>query len=315
MNFDNARPGQHPNMSSLQPRGSATRPHGESGFVNYRRIEQDIRPSILQPLKNIKYNAQAVAIGCSITASYYLEEGFSWPRIIEQLHGISMNVCAFSASSVMMQTYAFIDLLTQTKHPLHVYALVPDLERFWGPSMSAPTESQSTTSYMWIPEVSSYIRPSEFNALFDAQKNKDKPGKRLIRAATHTDFKGHKFMFPVEVGIQQSLIALEMLVNTCSIIRCNKHIFSWDEDTQTEMTKLGIDGLVTDISTFRPVGPYKWDDSHSACKRHLPTTVAQRRVWTLAHDDWHPGLHEHIHFAESFMSRQITSDEVGSIRA
>lgn len=306
-------PGQHPNPSSLAPRGCADRDPTESSFANYRRLEQASRPGYLEPLKRVKHDAHAVAIGCSITASYYLEEGFSWPRIIESLNRMPMNVCAFSASSLMMQTFAFVDLLTQVKRPLHVYMLIPDLERFWGPSMAAPVNSQSTTNYMWLPELQTYIRPNEFSVFFDTATGTEKKGNKTIKAATHTDYKGHKFMFPVELGIQQSLIALEMLLNTCTIIRANKYLFSWSGRAQTHLDKINPDGLVNNFLTSGANAPRYSDNTTPECTRHKPMTVGQRRVWNVAHDKWHPGLHEHIHFAEAFMSREISNEEIDGL--
>lgn len=49
------------------------------------------------------------------------------------------------------------------------------------------------------------------------------------------------------------------------------------------------------------------------CTRHQAQNDMQSHYWKIASDNSHPGLHEQIHFAEAFLCRQITNEEIGTI--
>ena len=300
----------HPMPHLLAPRVTSNRQYGESIFADYRKYENDSRHD-LNPLKPINREAQAIAIGCSITASYYLEEGFSWPRIVELFSGQTMNVCAASGSSIMLQAHLFTDILTTIKRPLHIYGLFPDLERFIGPSVSAPHFEPSSVNYIWMPQISAYILPSDLPTFFQALEGKKRAAR--VRAATFTDFQNAKYIFPAELGIHQSLIGLEVINNTSTLLKANKHWFSWCSYTQATLEEMKIPSLITSSDRDHPLTLESAEKDNGICTRHRPTNLKQKNVWRVAHDNWHPGLHAHIHFAETFLGFALTDDHTERI--
>lgn len=267
----------------------------------------------LPRLREINADATSIAVGCSITASYYLEEGFSWPRIIEQVTNEPINICAASGSSIMLQAQLVTDLLNYVQRPRTVYALFPDLERFIGP-ISAVPDRGSCLNYIWMPELMTYISTGDYPRLQEAKESADNGSKKRIRAASFLDFQNMNHLIPAEFGIFQSLMGLEIINNVCSLLNMQQHLFSWDVRTQQNLETMKIPHLITGGMRDNPLTLQGYDMQNLSCTRHSPTSAKQTRAWKTAHDGSHPGLHDHIHYAETFIGKEIKQIQVENLR-
>jgi hypothetical protein len=65
------------------------------------------------------------------------------------------------------------------------------------------------------------------------------------------------------------------------------------------------------IREFHQHGPRPFEqfglDNELVC-RHEPQSDEQDKLWDIASDHGHPGVHDHIHFAEFFTNVEVTND-------
>lgn len=264
----------------------------------FKSIEQNMRSEELGYITDLYDDAEIVAIGCSVTSALALPEKYSWPRIIEQTTGERVNVCASSGSSAMLLYYLFLEMLGLFNKPKTVYALVPHLYRLLVPNNAK--NSLPIKTVFWSPLVGAYVDPAWDNvfALVDIPRSSIK--RKKIQVTTHVDAWGSRFLYPMDLGIQQSIMAIEMMWRTSKLIESKFSISSWHQPTLETLLKINTPGVIRDRGIL----------IDSECARHAAQNKKQSEVWTTAYDQIHFGLHHHIHYAESFLGRDIDNTEI-----
>ena len=264
-------------------------------------------------------NPDILTIGCSITSSVALPREFSWPHLIARHSGKKVNNCSRSASGVAYQIQAALAMIRKFGKPKQVFALFPDLYRGL---VIAPTRHQAgkciQKHLLWSSLVGAYVAPEEAVALYNDEKSSR--GKKY-KVYTYRDFQGMKYLLPSEWCIQQNLEAIHMFSMFCLMSDIDLKFCSWSSPTNKELGRLGIYGfsqprnkhdrtkstnyIYNQITDFNFSDPDEWTVPSDTSCGHQPISKAQEHTWALGVDNYHPGIHPHIHFAEHFLGEEI----------
>ena len=266
-------------------------------------------------------NPDIMTIGCSITSSVAMPREFSWPYLIQSHTGKTLNNCSRSASGAAYQVQAALSMIREFGKPRIVYALFPDLYRgLVVPSANLDSRKSIQKHLLWSSLIGAYVAPEEAIAIY----NDDNSGQsKKYKVYTYKDFQGLKYLIPSEWCIQQNLEAIHMFSMFCQISDIELKFCSWSSPTNKELGRLQMYGFAqprnkydrqrsTDyvynqITDFNFSDPDEWPVPLDETCGHRPSSSQQEKIWALGVDNYHPGIHPHIHFAEHFLGATIDS--------
>lgn len=271
-------------------------------------------------------NPDYLCIGCSFTSGEGIPELYSWPSIIRQFTGKTVNNCSMRGAGPTWLAYAALDVMKAHGSPKEAFALFPDLERAlvyeWAETENSFGQKFTGRSYH-----------SYWSATIGAFTNKKQNG--ALEILEIKDFQGKKYHLPLELVILQSFFMIDMIDSHFEILKVPFKFSAWPPHvyeaferlkdkypsflesaywrTQIETsTKHKDDWNIIDSST-NEMARGLWrrfgcSDSDDATCSHEPQTDSQFRFWCIAADDHHPGLHDQIHLAEYFLGQSIGND-------
>ena len=271
-------------------------------------------------------NPDYLCIGCSFTSGEGLPEIYSWPSVIRNFTGKTVNNCSLRGAGISWLVYASFDVMKKYGSPKNVFALFPDTERalvYEGKNNKKKIDTSFTGE----------IRHSYWDAMLGAFVNRRENGS--LEPLEIKDFQGNKYNLQLESIIFQSFLMLDVLDSHFEIQKIpfkfsswTPHVYEafermkdkypsfleskyWEKriDTATSYREKWIkeespnDEMAR--SLWRRFGHI--DGDNNFCE-HEPQTESQSRFWEMAADGKHPGLHTQIHFAEYFLGESISND-------
>lgn len=241
-------------------------------------------------------NPDILALGCSITAGQGLPHEFTWPRIIESYAQSSVNVCAFSGSSIQKIWHNALANISFFGKPKSIKFLIPNIERIMYPS----GYEDGWKDLDYIHDVKSFVH------------NGVKPfyGK---------SYDGKDFTIPFESSIEQFCLSVTQMGYFSHIMGVDFSVSSWNKPTIDILNEVKnesdfLSNIVLELykgflnverKVFIP------NCEGDECKFNaIPVTGLAKELWDQADDrpDGHPGLHAHLHWAE-FMGDLILDEE------
>ena len=238
-----------------------------------------------------------LVLGCSVTASQNLPRRYSWPDIIRQIDGQSVNSLARTASSIVRQIAGAQMSLDLYGYPRRVLALLPNVDRAWLPFLE-PTEQSARLSFM-----DALYMPDEVRYLVIGEHRVGRT-ERSLRAIHMTD--------PSQTVAYTHQI-LDLWTRLCHAIGADLVISSWHGPTNDTLRE-HYPSHVMPTYDADPEADWRidgrWGSASDASCGHEPQTDDQTRYWLRADDDLHPGLHHHLHFYETLTGRQISNEQI-----
>ena len=275
-------------------------------------------------------NPAVLALGCSITSGIGLVDDFAWPALLRHQTQNTVNNMGIPGASPAQCVYTAFAHIRKWGNPDCVYFLVPPLDRYWGPTKSKTNDGSlrpdvwSMSGLHYFPEMQQYVTHSA--------------GGDGTKKYKHEAIDGNKTLLPVDLVAHHNLMMIETLMMYCEANNIDMKISSWCRRTHMHLTLIGYPQLV-DIPNFLRKADIKahlheddeyneWGAPHEMspmgsrknCCDRTPQNKWQDRMWDHAldikHDRYypHPGLHYHLHFAELFLGRQISNEELAEIR-
>lgn len=267
-------------------------------------------------------NPDVLAIGCSITSSVGLPRIYSWPQLLASTSGQSVNVCSRPASGIAYQVFTAMQMMRHFGKPKIIYALFPDIFRAWVNVHGTREFAGKTVQehLVWSAVIGAYVRPR------DAIRLMSSPSEKQANSYMFRDFQGFLYHLPSEFVISKNIQAIRLLDDFCTINNIEFRFCSWSHHANQLFARLDMPSFHVPTNNYRKDLPMYWSlDSEgyeymspgeficpddSTCG-HFPSGDIQSKNWLQAENDWHPGVHSHIHFAEHFLGCSVNIDSGG----
>lgn len=289
-----------------------------------------------------KHNPDIVTIGCSFTQMADLPYSFNWPRIIELTQGLVVNNCSQSSTGINFQIPYAVDAMKKYGFPKKIYALFPNLDRATLPkSIDHKNDHVQLSNIDWDSRIEGYVSKSEllssklffpdgydeFYVSINKKRKKQIPAEAVIFNSfilidvieAMSSVAGIDFKFStwsprcIESfnGLDYSSYIPPKEFNKMNISTSNM-ADKWEKDILESKNLFSINNRDSDAAEIRrAVRP--WEifgvKGFDTCD-HEPQTDLQDRFWVKALDNQHTGLHDQIHFAEHFIQKRISNDQL-----
>jgi hypothetical protein len=275
-------------------------------FVGNHRMNLDGSVATNSKIKFVN-NPDVVAIGCSNTTGEGLPDIYSWPSLVRNCFGLTVNNYGKPGSGVTWQVASAMKWMQKHGSPKTVLALFPEFDRGLMPEYRGG--EVLAKEIFWDMEIGSFIKVIN--------------GKKKI-VAELTDFQNIKYHIPAELIIFYSFMMLDALVSHLEQMNSEFRFSSWTSHTADSLEKLNYSGFIPKIRN-KIVNKNSLSDrtvnvwwQHYGVRGtteciHFPQTDAQKMFWDIAADHLHPGLHDQIHFAEHLMQKEITNEHLKTI--
>lgn len=264
-------------------------------------------------------NPDIMAVGCSITSSVGIPRKYSWPQIVSAATGETVNVCSRPASGIMYQIYSALQMMAAYGKPKKIFALFPDIFRAWVNVHGGKEYPRKTIQdhLVWSSAVGAYVRPKEAIRIL-MEEGGQEPRKASV--FTYRDFQGLDYPIPAELVIAKNFQAITVLETFCEINSIELAYCSWSAHANKAFADAQMKYFKQPINTFRTDLPMYWSEDGGGYEYtspreficpddvtcgHIPTTDEHGRFWVQAENDWHPGIHSHLHIAEMFLNKSI----------
>lgn len=233
--------------------------------------------------EEIDPDAEVLALGCSVTSSLGIPHQLTWPYLIKKHLDKSINVLAGTGLGIP----EILDLLigyfrsSSVCFPKYIYILFPDLFR----TNFIDIHTMNLTQLDYNSEVGFLI------------ENKKVPKVKETYLKKYTP--------SVEYTVLSYLRQIGLLISFCKSIGIHTVISSWDMYSQKVFDELGYLGELDSTGCFSSEERY-WSFERECNKHNFSVPDHLKYFWDLGIDtEGHPGLHHHIHYAESLLGEDI----------
>ena len=268
--------------------------------------------------------AEIFAIGCSFTFGTAVKREFAWPNLVEVVTGKKVANLGMPGSAIGYQVAHVLKVLRSIgpgSKPQKIYGLFPEIQRYFGIS-----EREDGRPGFWPRDIP-YHEHAYAICTDVIMRGEDRIP--VFRDYEVKDLRGNKYFLAPETAAWTNLLLLDSLIAACALASIDFTFSSWqyaDQETFSNLRyvsykipRLGVSDLIQNRSqasdkTYKWIaanhahGPRPWQQfgvqSQIGCD-HEPQSKEQEECWDIALDGSHPGLHDHIHFAEFFTEKQL----------
>lgn len=233
--------------------------------------------------EEIDPEAEILALGCSVTSALGIPHQLTWPHLVAKHTGKSVNVLAAPGLGIQEILLVMVGYLVspQMSLPKKIFILSPDI--FRTNISDVHTLHQNVLGY-----------DSKIGFLI---------GNKKIPRLNDTYLK--KFTPSVEYTVLAYLRQIEMCFNICKAFGVEVKVSSWDIYTQRIFNELDYIDRADMTDCFSDEEGY-WSFENECTKHVLSVPDDLKHFWDLAIDtEGHPGLHHHIHYAESVLGHDL----------
>jgi hypothetical protein len=242
-----------------------------SGFVtNYLRSHEP-HPAVKYRIntsgvigQDFVHNAKILTMGCSVTAGVGVGDEFSWPNIIRQDTGMTLNSVALPGVSIPQISSLFFEFISVYGKPEYLLMLLPEMTRQWVYVDEQPYRQRlswdNEAQCFWSHDGDGYLR-------------KNRKGQHLL----------------LKSCIQNSFSSLFQILNACKLLEIKFAFYSWEKSDNEAYVSMGIDGYLKEPKGLFDDEKYKM-------------TEKTKLFWEMGVDNAHAGAREHLRYAERFRS-------------
>lgn len=220
--------------------------------------------------------ADILALGCSFTEGACIPPEQSWPQIVADLTNKTVKVIAMSGVGIGWMWEQYLLYTTQSNKFNEVMLLVPDLFRHTFKSQTNHNK-HNTHKLNWVPQYKQYY-------------DKTEPAK--IR-----QHDGQRADINTSVITHLNLQALNNFEHHTQHTNKTFTHSTWWHPTHYTLSKLNY-------PNYTPLNLH--------CD-HQPQTKKQHKWWNTSRDGNHGGMHDQIHFAQTFLKKPITNNELATL--
>lgn len=231
-------------------------------------------------------NPDILAIGCSITVPMGIPHQLSWPHIIAKKLNMSVNVVAYPGSPIDRIVLNCFRAIEKYGKPKKIFFLIPNLTRLSIGEWSSDKKEYVKRLVNWSWEYHNFFIQTKLNS---------------YKSFNYKDFFNIKRSIPLELVVQNAFSSLDMLESFCKINNIDFRFFSWNQLTDQVIDSRGYDSFTEQIEKNHLYPNDKYAYLLNDC--HEPEDEQSDIFWStgLDYPHPHPGVHEHIHYAERFL--------------
>lgn len=258
--------------------------YSDSGTVTHNVKAHDPHEGVVYyinrhgfPGREFIHDADILALGCSVTAGIGVGSNNTWSWMVESMTGMSVNQLGISGASIQVMLSAFLEFIDKFGKPKILLALVPEASRIWvyhheqpfRHRYSADMNNRVFTSHEWAQGFKTDLRAAQLD---------------------------------LDTCLQASYNALMDMSRACSVMGI-KFLFSpYLTDEGNVYRHANIPGFADEWAHV-PLVKEWWRNGApigiDRCTMHEKLDVP---FWDSGIDNPpHPGMHEHLHFAETFV--------------
>lgn len=226
-----------------------------------------------------KEASAVLCLGCSFTSGHDIPAELSWPHIISLATGFTVDVLAGTGIGYVTLENWLVQYLAERGIPSHVLVLGPDFQRLQV-NMHPKTNTVTDLRLNWDS-----LRETYWANGSDKFKLRQYDGKNI---PPH-----HSIITGVNID------ALQRIRLISKATAANFAVSTWWTQTHLTLTEL-------DFPHYEPLS--------TKCG-HTPLNDTQRKWWNHSLDGQHGGLHDQIHFAETFLGEQLARETLEKIGA
>lgn len=171
----------------------------------YRLNSQDYLGQDIDP------QSKNLAIGCSVSAGIGLYYKWTWPYMLSELLGESVNNVSAPGGSMSVILDELLKYLNKYSAPKNLYILAPDMYREY--FLQVTNKKLNKWQISWESSIQEYVRRG--------------PNGESIPLEI-VDMYNKKRTLPVEHGVASFARSLARIVSLCNILDINLKISSWD---------------------------------------------------------------------------------------
>lgn len=232
--------------------------------------------------------ADIVALGCSNTFGIGLDQNYIWPNILQNKTGLRVANLGMAGASVHLQLNALLYYLNNVGIPKYVFALLPDCFRFSHIKDNFSYDAKSLDAP--LKGITSVLT---VNFLTGEHENLDK----IIKTPTNPEYfiSGHQ-------ALEQYISGIYTIQSICNLLNIKFYYSTWHNFAENMllniMFKDNNSGLNKDNYISVNGSFAECDDYHENIKDEII-----KKMWLVAADDKHLGIHWHTHAAEYFTEK------------
>ena len=248
-------------------------PFHEKGYEGKDLLSQIAHPSVTYRINKNGFigddfikDSDIIALGCSTTAGVGVPNKHSWPQVVGNKKGTSVNQIGLLGGSIQQLASIFIEFIADFGKPKHLLMLAPDMSRQWLLSDGEPYRDR----FFWDEKIDSFWC-YERNAKMNKQLAGGNINPRIVA--------------------QNSFHALSNLSNICKILGINFGFYSWSVEDNLIYEKFNFPNYIFDISVEQLS-----IDQHKYIK-----TQETSIFWDMGVDGLHAGAKQHMIYADRFL--------------
>ncbi len=250
-----------------------TYPFYDKGYEGKDLLSQIAHPSVTYRINKNGFigddfikDSDIIALGCSTTAGVGVPNKHSWPHVVANKKGMSVNQIGLLGGSIQQLASIFIEFITEFGKPKHLLMLAPDMSRQWLLSDGDPYRDR----FFWDEKIDNFWCYER-----NAKMNKQLAGGNINP----------------KIVAQNSFHALSNLSNICQILDINFGFYSWSIEDNLIYEKFNFSNYIFDISVEQLS-----IDQHKYVK-----TEEASMFWDMGTDGLHAGAKQHMIYADRFL--------------
>jgi len=212
-------------------------------------------------------NSDIIALGCSITAGVGVQTKYSWPQIIKERTGMSVNHIGLLGGSIQQLVTLVVDFMAIYGKPKHLLFLAPDMTRQWVFDYGYPFRHR----YEFDESLDDFL-------CFDKKKTIKKSLDGL-----NIDLK---------LVAQNSFNSLSILSNLCQLLDINYGFCTWSHSDALIYENFNVKNYIPKLSH---------DVINEKLKSYGPNEE-NASYWDIGTDKMHQGVRGHLFHADRFMT-------------
>lgn len=220
-----------------------------------------------------------LCLGCSFTSGHAIPAELSWPHMIGIEKGLTVDVYAETGIGYVTLENWLVQYLAERGIPSHILILGPDFQRLQV-NMSPETNDVTDVRLNWDPIGERYWANGS-----DKFKLRQFDGRKI---PPH-----HSIITGVNID------ALQRIRMIARAVKANFSVSTWWGQTHRTLTEL-------DFPDYEPLS--------MECG-HQPLNETQKTWWEHSLDGNHGGMHDQIHFAETFLGEQLSQTTLEKLGA
>ena len=249
-------------------------PYEESGYSGPDILENLYHPDVLYRLNTDGFfgddfveNSDIIALGCSITAGVGVQTKYSWPQIIKERTGMSVNHIGLLGGSIQQLVTLVVDFMAIYGKPKHLLFLAPDMTRQWVFDYGYPFRHR----YEFDESIDDFL-------CFDKKKTikKSLDGMNI----------------DLKLVAQNSFSSLSILSNLCQLLDINYGFCTWKHSDAKIYENFNFKNYIPKLSH---------DVMNEKLKSYVPNEE-NASYWDVGTDKMHQGVRSHLFHADRFMT-------------